>query len=119
VTNCRVDIYEVKGDQRNLVGNKDDAEIVMEERSPDPIRLELQEPVLMHPATVYEIEINQTGPPSRTIKDGKAVVNESGKGVEICFRWHKAGVDSLTSVKKGNIPCIWVRVLSGKLCNLK
>jgi len=120
VTNCRVGIYEVQGDERNLVGSKDDAEIEMEEeRSTDPIRLELQEPVLMHPDRVYEIEIHQTGPPSRRIVDGKAVVNESRNGVEICFRWQKAGIDSLTTVKKGNIPCIWVRVLSGSLCNLK
>jgi len=119
VTKCRVGIYEVEGDQRDLVGKKDDAEIEMEECSTDAIRLELQEPVSMHPDRIYEIEIHQTGPPSRRIKDGKAVVNESRNEVEVCFRWHKAGVDSLTSVKKGNIPCIWVRVLSGRLCNLK
>jgi len=119
VTNCRVSIFKLEKKNRDLVGASDELVIEIEEISEEPFRVELREPLTMLPGLVYEIEIDQTGPPSKRIKKAKSMVKVNHMELVIGFKWHEAGDASQTSVKKGNIPCIWVRVLSGRLCSRK
>jgi len=114
LSKCMVCIYEVEGKYRELVDVIEEQKIWRDTRSPEPARIALKAPVTLRPEQVYEIEVDQSGPPSNRLKEGKPVCAGSHNGVKITFCWQKAEVKSLTTLKKGNIPCIWVQVLSGK-----
>jgi len=113
-TKCRVTVLAAKGKKREMLEISDEHDIWRDEQSSSPEKVTLRSPVTLLPDQVYEIEVNQTGPPSNRIKEGITVVKESHNGLEISFTWMKASVKSSTTMKVGNIPCVWVQVLSGK-----
>jgi len=84
------------------------------EKSIEPVRLELPNPVILEPKTFYEIEVSQDGPPSHKLKDGEANTTHEQGGKTVTFKWLKPTMETDNSVKKGNIPCVWVRLLSGQ-----
>jgi len=114
LSKCRVSVFTVKGKKREMLEISDEQDIWRDEQSANPEKVTLRSPVTLLPDQVYEIEVNQKGPPSNRIKEGITVVEESHNGLEISFTWQKASVKSSTSLKIGNIPCVWVQVLSGK-----
>jgi len=114
LSKCRVSVFTVKGKKREMLEISDEQDIWRDEQSANPEKVTLRSPVTLLPDQVYEIEVNQKGPPSNRIKEGITVVEESHNGLEISFTWQKASVKSNTSMKIGNIPCVWVQVLSGK-----
>jgi len=111
---CRVTVFTVKGKKREMLEISDEQDIWRDEQTANPAKVTLRSPVTLLPDQVYEIEVDQTGPPSNRIKEGVTVVEESHNGLEISFTWMKASVKSSTTMKVGNIPCVWVHVLSGK-----
>jgi len=113
LSKCMVCIYEVEGKYRELVHVVNEQNIWRDERSAEPVRVELNTPITLRPEQIYEIEIDQTGPPSKRLKEGKTTCSERHNGVKLTFTFQKAEVKTLTTLKKGNIPCIWVQVLSG------
>jgi len=115
LTTCKISFYKVENDVRKLLKVNESLQIERAEISEDPVKVDLREPVIMLPGQSYQIEVDQDGPPSKKLKNGKVDVKVTKNEMEICFRWHDAQVESESTVKSGNIPCIWVRVFSGKL----
>jgi len=113
-TRCRIRLFKGQGGLRQLLEETGDINISAKEKLQEPFRVNLKGPVTLLPGEVYEIEIDQIGPVSWKLKDGKTSAIQTCNDIEIKFTWHKPKVDTETSLKKGNIPCIWVRVLSGQ-----
>jgi len=113
-TRCRIRLFKGQGTLRELLQETGDVNISTEQKQQAPYRVDLKEPVTISPGGVYEIEIDQVGPASWKLKDGKTSAIQTCNDIEIKFTWHKPKVDTETSLKKGNIPCIWVRVPSGQ-----
>jgi len=111
-TRCRIKIFLGQGDNRKLLEDTGDITIMAEEKSPKPARVNLKGHVVLQPGEVYEIEVNQNGPTSYKLKNGTRTTVHKCNDLEIQFTWNKLEY-SETNVKKGNIPCIWVRVHSG------
>jgi len=114
LTKCGVKIFKGQGELRELLEDTGDVDISTEEKSKEPVRMNFPAPVTLLPGVVHEIEIDQTGPTSWKLKDGKTNVTHTCNDLEINFLWHKPKVETETTLKKGNIPCIWVRVQSGE-----
>jgi len=114
-TRCRIRFFKGQGDLRELHGDTGEVSITTVEKTQEPYRVNFEGPVTLLPGEVYEIEIDQTGPVSWKLKDGKASTIQTCNNIEIKFTWHKPKVESETTLKKGNIPCVWVRVQSGQL----
>lgn len=113
LTKSRVTIYKGQGESRELLSDTKELSIHTEKKSQDPIKLDLSTPVTLKKGEVYELEINQIGPCSFKLKDGKSSNTESHNGLDMTFSWLKPKVETENTLKKGNIPCLWVRVLSG------
>jgi len=113
LSKCRVSVYHSEK-KRKLIEVSDVHDIWREEKSAEPAKISLRSPVTLLPEQVYEIAVDQTGPPSDRLKEGITFVEEKRNDLNISFSWLKASVKSLTTPKIGNIPCICVQVLSGK-----
>jgi len=114
-TRSRIRFFKGQGDLRELHEDTGDVSITTGEKAQEPYRVNFEGPVTLLPGEVYEIEIDQTGPVSWKLKDGKTSTIQTCNDLEIKFTWHKPKVESETTLKKGNIPCVWVRVQSGHL----
>jgi len=114
LTKCRVSVYFSGEKRRKLIETSDGQEIYREEQSVEPARISLKSSVTLLPERIYEIELDQRGPPSNKLKDCVTPVKEKHNGVSISFSWLRANGKSFTTPRKGNIPCIWVQVFSGK-----
>jgi len=113
LTKSQVTIFKGQGDDRELLSDTKELSIHTEKKSQEPIKLDLSAPLTLKKGEVYEIEINQIGAVSFKLKDGKGLVTETHNGLEVNFNWLKPKVETENTLKKGNIPCIWTRVLSG------
>jgi len=107
LTKCKVKIYKKTGKRRHLTHSTDGIQILRQEFSKEHGRLELTTPIKLNPGEIHEIVVHQVGPKSLRLKDGLSFVKEKRDDLEITFRWHKSGFIN------DNIPCIWVRLLSG------
>jgi len=112
-TRCRVKLFKRGDDDRELLEDTGDVNLSTEEKTKIPSRVCFPNPVSLLPEEVYDIEVDQTGPSSFKGTLGKASVAHSCNDMEINFQWHKPKVETETNLKKGNIPCIWVRAQSG------
>jgi len=106
LTKCKVNIYKKVGKRRYLLQSTDEIEILREENSEEHGRLDLATPITLNSGDMYDIVVSQFGSKSNKLKEGLTLVQEKRDNLEISFRWHKIGHND-------NIPCIWVRVLSG------
>lgn len=118
VTTATVTIYqgEEDDDDRKELLTTEELKI-SGEQTDVPCRLALPSMVNLEPETHYEIEVVQTGPPSKKYKDGESESCFDQNGIEINFTWHKSSMDTDDTVKKGTIPCVWINMLSGMSAN--
>jgi len=113
LSRCRVKLFKRGDDDRELLEDTGDVSLSAEEKTKEPARVSFPNPVNLLPDEVYDIEVDQTGPASFKGTNGNVSVAQGYNDLEINFQWHKPGVDTETTLKKGNIPCIWVRAESG------
>jgi len=113
-TTCRVKFFKGQGEDRGMLVDTGVVNLSTEIKTPEPTRVNFPEPVSLLPKEVYDIEIDQIGSVSYKMVGGKSSVAHTSNDLEINFTWHKAKVDTETTLKKGNIPCIWISVQSGQ-----
>jgi len=107
VSKSRVCIFKNEGESRQLLRDNDEVEILKEEKFAEPAKIYLKKPLILDVGEDYVIEVDQTGPAATRMKSGESLVKMNHNDLEITFRWTNLP-------KRGNIPCIWVNVQSGK-----
>jgi len=115
MTTCRVKFFKGQGEDRDMLEDTGVVSLSTKKRTQKPTKVNFPKLVTLSPKVVYEFEIDQVGPESCKLVGGKSSVAHTCNNLEINFTWHKAKVDTETTTKKGNIPCIWVCVQSGHL----
>lgn len=113
---CHLKIFKGCGEDRKQVAKLRQT-VKSSEKSSTPHKLMLNDPIILDAEEPYEIELSQIGPVSLRGNAGLSEVFHDHNGISACFTFSRMkhtsnGETNETSVKKGNIPTLYVRVTS-------
>jgi len=106
-------VFEGNGEDRKKVGQVRET-IKSAEKRTGPYQLKFANPIQIKKDTSYELELDQIGACSLKMVGGVTdmEVSKNGLDVEFNFSKLKSNDENDTSVKKGNLPTLYVRILS-------
>jgi len=106
-------VFEGSGEERRKLGQVRET-IKSAEKRKEPYKLKFSSPLAIKKDTTYEIELDQIGACSLRMNGGvpDMEVSKNGLDVEFSFSKLKSNEENDTSVKKGNLPTLYVRILS-------
>jgi len=113
---CVLKIFQGSGEERKQVAKLRQT-VKCAEKGAEPVRLMLHEPLTIEAEEPYEIELNQIGGVSLRGNAGLSEVLHDHNGLSATFTFSKMkhtsdGETNETTVKKGNLPTLYVRVTS-------
>jgi len=111
-TKVLLKIFRGQGDDRVQVA-KVRQTVKLAEKASAPTKIPLPEALRLKTDTIYEVELDSVGSCSLKMNSGVQELEETRNGIKINFSFskYKSGA-SETNVKKGNLPSLFVRLMS-------
>jgi len=115
-TKCSLKLFQGTGEDRKVVG-KHRQTLKSSEKSPEPAKLLFHDPIILEADESYEIELASIGSCSLKGNQGVSEVLQDNNGLNVIFNFCKVkmtsnGETNETTVKKGNLPTLYVRITS-------